>query len=92
MRMNLKRIDPDDGLGIVGAMIMTHIKWDADGKVEHNLELEKPTVGWQMRLDSLSHWWHVTYIKEIISEESTEAYDEVIFRTQNSTYQWRKSK
>ena len=90
--MTLTRLTPDDGAGIVGAMLMTHFRFDEESKPERNHELEKPTVGWHIQLDSLTHWYHTSLIEEIISKESTEEYEEVIFRTQNSKYQWRASK
>ena len=90
--ITLRRINPSDGAGISRAVVMKHCRLDKNGELEENDELETPTVGWRIKLDSLDFWYITSTITDIISTGSTDEYDVVVFKTENSTYNWRKSK
>lgn len=92
MSYSLTRINPADGAGIGGAWGMFHFKFDDEGNVTKDLESETPQVGWQVYLDNPTHWYRTSPITEIISTGSTDEYDAVTFKTENSTYNWKKYK
>ena len=90
MRISLTRIEPDDGAGIAGAMVIEHFKFDDDGDlITMDFGSTEPRVGWQMLLTSFTHWYRTSPITEILTERETDAYKEVVFKTQNSTYSWK---
>jgi len=71
---------------------MSQAYWFDNGevKVEENA---RPRVGVVMRVGShyarsFQHqdWWQTTMITEIVSETD----NEIVFKTKNSTYTWRK--
>lgn len=90
--ITLRRINPSDGAGITGAMVMKHVRLDKSGELEENDEFVTPTVGWRIKLDSLSHWYITSTITDIISTGSTDEYDAVVFKTENSTYNFKRFK
>jgi len=90
--MSYSLANEDGGKGIRDAIMLSHIRLNEDDEVEQDIDLLEPTVGWRLKLDSLTHWFITSMITKIISKESTEAYDEVVFKTENSTYIWREYK
>lgn len=70
---------------------MSLAMWIEDGTImyEHNA---KPRVGVVMRVGSLTartyssqDWWQTTLITEILEDSA----DRVVFKTQNSIYEWK---
>jgi hypothetical protein len=84
-----------DGAGDSGGMSMALWEENNDLKFEHGVI---PRVGICIRVGSIyartmeaQDWWQTSYITEIISDEKTDKYHEIVFKTGNSTYTWRES-
>ena len=90
---SLKRIEPDDGAGIQGAVMVTLVRaTDDEDNPERDTETKYPKVGWRMLAESFSHWYVTSTIIEIVEETVEEEYIRSVFKTLNSTYEWRKYK
>jgi len=92
MRYSLTRLTPDDGAGISGAWFMEHFRVSECGELEIDTELETPTVGWQILLESPTHWYRTSPITEILETEETKEGLHITFKTENSIYSWRQFK
>ena len=91
MKCSLSRLEPNDGAGISGALIMSHFRINEDGDIEEEHGFESPTVGWQVMLENLCYWYHTSPITEIVRTEKIDDEVRVTFKTLNSVYLWRKS-
>jgi hypothetical protein len=90
---SLKRITPEDGAGITGACIITMVRaTDDEDNPESDTKTQYPKVGWRMLAESFTHWYVTSTIDKIIEETEDEESVIVIFKTENSTYEWRKYK
>ena len=97
MNYSLTRLEPDDGAGDAGNMCHK-LRWDEEKKEGIELPCDYPAVGWMLKVGSSyartfgQDWWRTSPITEILEENENDENIQVIFKTGNSTYSWRKFK
>lgn len=95
MAYSLRRIKPADNAGDSGLLF----ELIAIGKDDNIIRLRqpvKPLKGYSVKVGShyarsyqAQDWWMTTPITKIISEKIKDGNLVVIFKTQNSTYEWK---
>ena len=90
---SLRRIiKPDDGAGIPNGITATIVKpSDGDEEPLHEPATE-PMVGWVLLVENFNFWYHTSTVTEIISEEENDDRVKIVFKTLNSTYEFRRFK
>jgi len=91
MKCSLSRLEPNDGAGISGALIMSHFRETEGGDIEEEHGFESPTVGWHIMMQNLCYWYRTSPITEIVKTEEVGDETRVTFKTRNSVYLWRRS-
>ena len=90
---SLKRIKPDDGAGISDGWSVTLVRVEPakhDPCIEYGVQ--GPREGWVIHIDSPSRWYHTSIVTEILSEEENDERVLIVFKTLNSTYEFRRFK
>ena len=96
MTYSLRRIQPEDGAGDSGSYF-TQFKL-VDGVIEELKDEEFPQVGCAVRVGSYhartysaQDYWTTTPITEILERKDDGDEVTIIFKTGNSTYEWKRS-